>query len=588
MRKMAFYCGLLLVTMTLVVSSCTKSEYNLDNLNKEITVGASGLAVPLGSTAKLTFHDLLDEQTAKHVHIDYIAEGPLYASLFLEEGHGSFDMNDRVPDIAGLPNDVIKFDPFKYELKNLFDLSQIVIPPTIGEEEFQLPAALASTVENTDIEFDINIDLPSSVKSLSEVTVGSKARMRISVELQDPFVTKGNINPDLILDVSSLFQISGSNGKIDLGDLELSHTNNFTASKEYPIASLNLSAEDLQNIKKAATIAGSIILAEGAATTRAVFEGAKKTKLTVTVSFEDMEIKKIEGKIDYSYKPVEFKVDLKDVYPEGFNKEGMNIDFDNPYLVFSIGSNLGIPLVGNVSFVPFKGGKEMTDLALNFDIDFPVSSSYNSSYSRTFYVGKDDTYVKDHSSCHFIKGDISSIIKAQPDYILVKIDGGTDSTKDGIIEMGVYYHMSANYHIYMPLAFGEDFRMEMSDVIDVAGADLGDILNHAELVIGGKVHNQFPLNFDLVVELQDMNGSTLPTDPITQSIPACTGDSAPLTELNIKLNPQPGTDLSSLAKLNVKFIITSRGAEGIVITEKSYIHASLNLRMPSGITFEMD
>ena len=41
--------------------SCAKKEYDLDNLNKEVTIAQSGLALPIGSTKQITVKDLLKD-----------------------------------------------------------------------------------------------------------------------------------------------------------------------------------------------------------------------------------------------------------------------------------------------------------------------------------------------------------------------------------------------------------------------------------------------------------------------------------------------------------------------------------------------
>lgn len=581
--------GILLVTMSLVFTSCIRQEYNLEDLSSEMTIASSGLAFPLGSTAELTFKDLLDENTAKHIHVDYASKNsPLYGSLFLEEGHGNLSMNDRISDINGLASDAILFGDFKHTFNNVFDLTQIVPPSTIGEEEYVIKESISAEIDTKNLTLEIIMDLPDCVKSISEVTLASGAKMNVKVEFKDPFITKGTIVPDMDLDISSVLQIEGSDNPINLKDLTLSEANNFTSSKDYSITDMNLSFDDLKTIEKKITIGGTATLMGNSTTTKSVFEGGQNSSLVVTVTFDDFDIKSVKGVVDYVFEPVQLMVDISNAFPEGLTQEGMNLDFENPYLVFSIISNLGVPLNGHLSIVPIKDGVELMDIALDLDLNVSASPKYSSGLATEFYIGKSSSYYYDYDGRYFIEGDIASIIKASPDYLQITLSGGSDATKESLVEVGANYYLGSSYHLRLPLSFGEDFRMELSDIIDVSGADIGNILTHTDIVIGGEVKNGFPLNFDIIIELQDANGKVLSTEPISQSVKACSGSEVAVTDLNINLKPKSGTDLSNLAKMNVKFVVTSKGAEGVLITEKSSIQAVLNLTLPSGITFDIE
>jgi hypothetical protein len=138
------------------------------------------------------------------------------------------------------------------------------------------------------------------------------------------------------------------------------------------------------------------------------------------------------------------------------------------------------------------------------------------------------------------------------------------------------------------LAFGEDLRFVLSDVIDVTEAGIGNILKMGEIQLVGWVDNALPLNFNVSIEMLDADDNVLATEPVSQSIAACKKDgSATQSPLNLKIAAKNGTDMTKLAKLKVKFEITSKNVSGVPIRAESYIQAKLGLNLPKGVTLNL-
>ena len=53
---------------------------------------------------------------------------------------------------------------------------------------------------------------------------------------------------------------------------------------------------------------------------------------------------------------------------------------------------------------------------------------------------------------------------------------------------------------------------------------------------------------------------------------------------DIILAAKSGTSLSPLEKMKISFVIASKGAAGVPITDESYVQASLSVKLPKGIT----
>lgn len=77
------------------LSSCVNEEYDVENLNTEITVGAEGLTLPIGSTKQLNLKDLIagmDEDMLQ------VLDGGAYALRICD----TLSLGEQLPDLKGM------------------------------------------------------------------------------------------------------------------------------------------------------------------------------------------------------------------------------------------------------------------------------------------------------------------------------------------------------------------------------------------------------------------------------------------------------------------------------------------------------
>lgn len=307
--------------------------------------------------------------------------------------------------------------------------------------------------------------------------------------------------------------------------------------------------------------------------------------LKFAASLSDINVLKIVGKVDYSMGDINESISLADV-PDLFRNDDFCLDIDNPRIVLDITSNIGIPLVGTLSLTPYKNGAIVQDANMEMELALPYSESSDKVKTTTVWIAANNSGAP--ADAHFIEARLSNLIKALPDSIVVSISGGTDVTKPIVVETTADYILDMKYKLEIPIAFGEDMRFVLSDEIDVTEAGIGDILKMGEIQLVGWIENALPLNFNISIELLDGDGNVLATEPVSQSIAACKRDgSATQSPLNLKIAAKNGTDLTKLAKLKVKFEITSKNVSGVPITTESYIQAKLGLNLPKGITLNL-
>jgi hypothetical protein len=147
--KKTFWAALLAVGLV----SCVNEEYDLNDVNTEITVGGEALTLPLGSTEQLKLKDLL-----KSLDTDILESKDGAYSVSISD---EMDLSENMPDLSkDLKIDDISFNnDFEFVIGD-FDPKSLTINAQTIDSEFKL------------IEDDINteVEIPALKENLSEKT----------------------------------------------------------------------------------------------------------------------------------------------------------------------------------------------------------------------------------------------------------------------------------------------------------------------------------------------------------------------------------------------------------------------------------
>jgi hypothetical protein len=311
----------------------------------------------------------------------------------------------------------------------------------------------------------------------------------------------------------------------------------------------------------------------------------KEVNLDLAASISEIKVLKLEGKVDYLIDDINESLSLTDL-PDFLTSDDVCLDIANPRIVLDVTTNMGIPIVGTLNLTPYKNGAIVQDVNMEIDLSLPYSESSDKMVTKTLWIAANNNGAP--ADAIFVEAKLSNLIKAIPDSIVISISGGTDAAKSVVMETTADYVFDLKYMLEIPLAFGDDMRFVLSDVIDVTEAGIGNILKMGEIQLVGWVDNALPLNFNVSIEMLDGDGNVLATEPVSQSIAACKKDgSATQSPLNLKIAAKAGTDMTKLAKLKVAFEITSKNVSGVPITYESYIQAKLGLNLPKGVTLNL-
>lgn len=108
--------------------------------------------------------------------------------------------------------------------------------------------SLNANVKDVELKTTLKNKFPKEVKSVSDIQLSKEAKIKLSVSLEDPFLTGGSLAPHLDIDLSSILKLE-NNGQsvVDnhiVDNFVLSKDKEWTVVKYYPIKGLNLSSED--------------------------------------------------------------------------------------------------------------------------------------------------------------------------------------------------------------------------------------------------------------------------------------------------------------------------------------------------------
>lgn len=577
MKKLLLHSTLKIAAVVLLVTSCVNQEYDLSNVNPEITLCESGLAFPVGSTQKITIKDLLN--SGDQSIFSKSEDGTLYIS-----SNGTLAVDKAIPSLLDLSG--VKLENLTFKKDHLYSKESVVIPPEVGEGEFSIPDGVLPKKELETQVFDVefSLDLPKEIKRINNLVLNKDAKVEVTVSVKDPFISKGTLVPDVNVDLSDFLQIDGVDGVINLSKLILDEKNGYTATGVYSITGLNIDFSECSgkiDIVKKSTISGSISLT-GAATDKSTIEKSSNMEFYLAVSYKDLTVEKADANVDYQLEAINQVVDLTSL-PEILRGDDVCLDIYNPYIVLDLTTNSGIPLDAVLSVVPYKRGAPVPSFDMVAELDIPSSESSDKAVSQKIWIGGREDGLG--SDIHFVQANISNLLKLSPDSILVSIEAGTDPAINSSFDTQANYFVNLDYKLAVPLSFGPDFRIAVSDTIDVSDAGIEDILQWNQVQLLGSVVNSLPLHFDIEVLMLDATGSVIPAEQTKQTIASCSKDgSANVSPLDILLAAKSGTSLSPLEKMKISFVIASKGVAGVPITDESYIQASLSVKLPNGIT----
>jgi hypothetical protein len=451
--------------------------------------------------------------------------------------------------------------------------------------QLMVPSMELKEIEIDELSFDLSqkesftilssSDLPAEIISISNIDIAAtELKIDLNVNHLPAILKDSPINLDLKVTLPDQIvpNVMTLEGEVKDGK--------FTAA--FPIEDLDLSGIDFsagEDFKSEISIDGRIFVKGEHVKIDDIKDDV--IKMDFVASLSDINILKIEADVDFQMEQIQQSISLSEL-PDFLKSENVCLDLYNPYIVLEVTTNVGIPIKGTMNIKSFKEGGEPVVDAFEFDIELPYSESKDVVVNKSIWIGGDEKGVP--ADAIFVKGDIAQIIKSIPDVLEITIDAGTDASKTSVIETTADYILDVNYRFVLPLAFGEDMKLELSDTLDVSEAGIGEILKMGEIHLVGEVVNSLPLQFEMNLQMLDESSQPMNTEDIALKIASCSSEGTP-SETSFKLvsAAKDGENMTRLKSLKVSFIVTSGKAAGVPVTDESFVQANIGVNIPKGI-----
>lgn len=570
MKKIIKHCGLLFTIMLVIFSSCVKEEYDIDNLNTEITIGESGIALPIGSTDSLKLSNFLKDSNVNN--LERREDGSF--SIVLED---NISLTKDILNIVDIP--IIKGPSFKFPLS---------FPINVASTPLNLTSIQAS--EGADLVVNIpksthtcviykGEELPEEFLEISKLEMEEVILSTYISANNIPFFGEGKgINLDLIISFSDVIKPSEFHIKGNVSNEE----DLVSLMKVEGLDFSNIDLTKREDISVDISISGKMRVIEPSVISPEIY--GKEISLGFSGSSSDIQVDKIQGRVDYTVNPIHQEISLNE-FPDFLRKDGVTLDVDNPHIEMDFTTNLGVPVVGELEIVGYKDG-ELVGESIKLSIDLPYSDDGTKVVKSSICIGNKEENIPEGAI--FYQADLASLLKSVPERVDVTLVAHTNKEKYIVLESNIDYVLDLGYKFVVPLSFGKDFRITFSDTISVANMELGNLMKYGDLILDGIVSSTLPVKLDMNLNFLDSKDYILPIKEITQAINACKQDgSETTTPLRMELSSEDGADLSDLSKIKVDFVVTSGNVSGVPITDKSYIRATLSAILPNGLTLDL-
>ena len=551
---------------------------------------------PYYSNGKLTFTDKIPSHI--ELPIDYIEAE---ATKTVKDGKDVYMISDRFSvegKVGVAPGVVVKAD---------FDA--LTAPDAVVSFKAYVPELVPSTVsidmyqveipENT-IDLGGSIDfssLPEELVSVGEIHLKDVA---LDIDVKAPGISGliKDADVNLVLDVTVPDVIMVEN-TLENGVLRIEGKLTGDEVEVAPVKVLGLrinkTAEELSEYMKDVKVsyAGTISIKDATLDMGSLEDLELNVDISLMTAGSDnkIEISKVTGRVDYSIEPVSVDVDLSSLTNLDTDDIKTTLDLHRYSLALEIKTNLSIPLIADLTVVPYKDdapieGKKLEETLV---IRMPEASAEPSMirfWVSNFPKGTDPHMPQGYEH---VSLDILSLIKEEPDRLQITLDAGTDPDTDcSIVSSADGYVLEAAYSFSLPFEFGEDMTLEFSNVIPDLPEVLGTILQYGTLALTGEIESSLPLGLEMTYNFLDSNGNRidLVENAGKQIInPGTITGEAVKTDVNILVGVRKSADLSDIDALELKFKATS--VPGAPLKEDNFIKTKLQVLVPEGVTLDL-
>lgn len=446
-----------------LVTGCTNSDYDFNEIDATMGFGGDGLELPASSTMDIPLKDVLDLEENGSVKLD--DEGNY---LFQLTGSGSSEANPKIEPIrlegrsynANIPISL------SASAKATRSLTASSVIPEVKEKMFEYHGVDKSVKSLTKANMKpVTMKLTLSFSGISSVISKiKKATLTLPGYLSlNRVVGDGN---DMPIPTSS---------RIDIADISTSRDMVLTITSN----ELLFSEQDAY---------GTLSIAEDGKIDMDGYFGLKIDDFELTgtpstanmsiaakVEVENIELTSATGVFDPE---VNFgtlgEVDVTGV-PDFLSDANVVADLANPQILLTINNEMNVAATVKATVTATKSGQTTATVQL------PEMYIEKNSVSPTTQIcicrEKTPELTAQYGEKNvYAVSNLSTLINKIPDHVSIgNVEARADQSQEATVEFGKPYHITPSYEVYAPLAFGKDAVIEYSDQFDGWNDDIDDL-----------------------------------------------------------------------------------------------------------------
>lgn len=591
--------------MFCLLSSCVYEEYDLSKgINKDITIGADGILLPVGNMEKIRVSKLIGESES------IVLEGGLYAYRkkgVMEESRIEIDPVRFSIDRFQVSPIKVDFDikkPLSF-FKPVFFRSQSGLSVNSIENEFM------EAVLYTDGKLDINEKIPSEFEIIHEVLAekGSCVYLNVHLDFPDNFpkeidsLTLENFEvrfPDFIqlndprvkdhvLLLNDGFDPhKGYQTQLEIIGMDFRSFNEgagFVPVKENGESWLRIESDN--KIELAGKIKTQVAGVKAS--------GLKNVIITPIISLNEITVGMVKGYVNPDFETIQQQLPLELEEELDFIKQDALLDLYNPQVYFTVDNTMGVPLdlelkLSTRSEASF--GAEYSQLP-PIHIRLAPSSENGEPAQSQFLISKQGTERPGYETVRV--PELSELFKGLPESVSVQVDAVADQSVAHEIDLSpeADKFISASYEVVMPLHFE---TLELSYVQRVEGIkkELEKYASKQDRIIlevMADALNTIPVDLNLSVVGRDTDNNVIETIVgETCDIQAgIDGKDAVKTETSLKVVIEKD-GLPLLESLDLLIDGYAGGLpEGVLLRENQFVQlTNLRIKLLGGININLD
>lgn len=446
-----------------LVTGCTNSDYDFNEIDATMGFGGDGLELPASSTMDIPLKDVLDLEENGSVKLD--DEGNY---LFQLTGSGSSEANPKI--------EPIRLEGRSYNANIPISLSASAKATRSLTASSGIPEVKEKMFEYHGVDKSVKSLTKANMKPVTmKLTLGFSGISSVISKIKKATLTlPGYLSLNRVVGDGNDMTIPTSS-RIDIADISTSRDMVLTITSN----ELLFSEQDAY---------GTLSIAEDGKIDMDGYFGLKIDDFELTgtpstanmsiaakVEVENIELTSATGVFDPE---VNFgtlgEVDVTGV-PDFLSDDNVVADLANPQILLTINNEMNVAATVKATVTATKSGQTTATVQL------PEMYIEKNSVSPTTQIcicrEKTPELTAQYGEKNvYAVSNLSTLINKIPDHVSIgNVEARADQSQEATVEFGKPYHITPSYEVYAPLAFGKDAVIEYSDQFDGWNDDIDDL-----------------------------------------------------------------------------------------------------------------